>query len=600
MDHKFQVNLNGIIDLLSNHLYSSPEVYLRELLQNGVDAIQARMNLDPEHQGEIHIEVVQPADAPPTLIFQDNGVGLTTEEVHQFLATIGESSKRDAVRERREDFIGQFGIGLLSCFLVSDEIVVISRSARGHSLTVEWRGRPDGTYSIKEVEREVSPGTQIYLQGKPESEEHLQPERVRELLEHFGAFLPMPLYFTQDGETVRINPEGPPWSWEFGSASEQRERLLTWGRNTLGGDFFDAIRLRSLAGDIEGVAFVLPYAPSPAAKGQHRVYLKNMLLSENAEHLLPEWAFFVKCVINANDLRPTASRESFYEDQAFFEARESLGECLKGYLLRLAQADPRRLEDFIRLHYLSIKLLATHDDEFYRLFIDWLPFETTNGPLRMSDIRDLGKKIYYTQNVQQFSEISTVAKSQGLIVINGGYVYDASLVERLPGVYPEIEVEKIDAAHLVESFEDLSDQELEPLQAFLHTADEILRPFKCQAAVRKFFPEDIPTLYGTNEEIQFRRSVDQSKEVADPLWGGLLDSIQPQSSYGLPQLCFNYRNPLIRRVLTITDEELLRRTIQMLYVQALLLGHHPLSSEEMALLNEGLLGFIQWGIDARQ
>jgi molecular chaperone HtpG len=95
MDYRFQVNLNGIIELLSKHTYSSPKVFVRELLQNASDAILARTYLDPDHQGEVRIELVQANSAAPSLIFRDNGIGLTEEEVHLFLATIGQTSKRD-------------------------------------------------------------------------------------------------------------------------------------------------------------------------------------------------------------------------------------------------------------------------------------------------------------------------------------------------------------------------------------------------------------------------------------------------------------------------------------------------------------------------
>ena len=146
MKHRFQINLRGIIDLLSNHLYSRPEVFVRELLQNGVDAITARRQLEPGHAGEITLDGDAAARKPPTLEVTDNGIGLTEDEIHRFLATIGETSKRDADGRRTGDFIGQFGIGLLSCFVVSDEIVVVTARPRATALAVEWRGRPDGTY----------------------------------------------------------------------------------------------------------------------------------------------------------------------------------------------------------------------------------------------------------------------------------------------------------------------------------------------------------------------------------------------------------------------------------------------------------------------
>ena len=143
-EHNFQVDLRGVIDLLSNHLYSGPQVYVRELLQNSVDAIVARQQLDPMHKGSVSFEVSESrGDGPAALVVHDNGIGLTEEEVHRFLATIGQSSKRESVS--RDDFIGQFGIGLLSGFLVSSEIVVITKSVQEQSPAVKWTGRMDGT-----------------------------------------------------------------------------------------------------------------------------------------------------------------------------------------------------------------------------------------------------------------------------------------------------------------------------------------------------------------------------------------------------------------------------------------------------------------------
>ena len=85
---------------------------------------------------------------------------------------------------------------------------------------------------------------------------------------------------------------------------------IHYGRRTFEIGFVDCIPLRSPVGAVDGVAFVLPFSPSLASKRTHRVYLKNMLLSEEAEGLVPEWAFFVKCAVNADDLRPTAAQRS--------------------------------------------------------------------------------------------------------------------------------------------------------------------------------------------------------------------------------------------------------------------------------------------------
>jgi len=196
--HKFQVDLGGIIDLLSNHLYSDAEVFLRELLQNAVDAITARKQIDPDREGTIHFELLPgKGSSLPTLIVQDDGVGLTPEEIHQFLATIGRSSKRESLD--RDDFIGQFGIGLLSCFVVANEITVITRSAKSCSTSgtpypaVEWKGRADGTYSVRELKRDFESGTQVYLQARTDRVDYFDPDTVFESLKKFGGHLPFPV-----------------------------------------------------------------------------------------------------------------------------------------------------------------------------------------------------------------------------------------------------------------------------------------------------------------------------------------------------------------------------------------------------------------------
>jgi molecular chaperone HtpG len=602
VDYKFQINLRGIIELLSNHLYSGPEVFLRELLQNGVDAIRARLHHDPGHQGEITLEVLGThGKHPPTLVFTDNGIGLTEEEIHRFLATIGQSSKNAEFWERPSDFIGQFGIGLLSCFVVSEEIVVITRSAgAADAHTIEWRGKPNGTYTVKVLDRDLAPGTRVYLTCKKGCEEHFDPERVAERAMHFGGLLPYPIRLITGNGSRQLNAEGPPWRRRYANAEDRRTALLEYGRKSFDMDFFDAIPLRSAVGEVEGVAFVLPFSPSLATKRTHRVYLKNMLLSENAEDLVPDWAFFVKCVVNANDLRPTASRESFYEDDKLAATREALGQCLRDYLFGLAKKEPQRLQQLIALHYLTIKALAVRDDEFYRLFIDWLPFETTLGEMTLGEYRRQNPVLRYVTHLDQFRQIAQVAAAQDLCILNGAYTYNAELLEKFKDVFPDEQVEEVEPASLTQSFEDLTLDERERTFALVKAADVVLQSFKCAAEIKKFMPAELPALYSTNAEAGFLRSVEQSREISDDLWASVLDNLtHKHASEIYAQLCFNYHNPLIRKMAQLRNRTLLQRSIQMLYVQALLLGHHPLNAREMALLNEGLLGLIEWGLNAQ-
>ncbi|HZH92065.1 MAG TPA: HSP90 family protein [Pyrinomonadaceae bacterium] len=601
MDYKFKINLGGIIDLLSNHIYSSPQIYVRELLQNGVDAILARRYFDPRHEGALRIDVIREGDdGQPALIFEDDGIGLNEEEVHRFLATIGQTSKRGDFPAERTDYIGQFGIGLLSCFVVSDEIVVVTRSAKGESPTIEWRGRADGTYSITTLDERIEPGTRVRLRCKAGSEQYFAREAVRRMAHHYGSLLPYPITLAagDDAPAVRINEEPPPWKQTFADSHDERRAYLDYGRETFEMDFFDYIPLRSRAGDVQGVAYVLPFSPSLATKKTHKVYLKNMLVSENAEGLLPDWAFFVKCVVNAGDLRPTASRESFYEDEHLAATRTALGRSLRQYLVQLADEQEQRLQKLISLHYLSIKALAVDDDEFYGLFIDWLPFETNAGRMTLGEYKRQHGTLRYVPDLDQFRQIARVAASQSLVVINAGYVHDAELLAKHADVFPSTPVEVVDSTRLMYSFEYLTLDEQDGAADFVRFADKVLRPFNCAADLRKFLPRELPALYNGSSEVNFHRAVEQAREVSDNLWSGVLGNL----THGLhadafASLCFNYDNSLVRKLTRMRDETLLGLSIQMLYVQSLLLSHRPLNVKEMALLNDGLLGLLEWGVE---
>ncbi|WP_124728335.1 HSP90 family protein [Staphylospora marina] len=581
----FKVNLKGMIDLLSNHLYSTPHVYLRELVQNAADAITARKKLDPEHAGRIGVELYE-SGPRPTLFIEDNGIGLTEEEVHRFLSQIGHTSKQGT---DEEDFIGRFGVGLLSCFIVSDEIVLLTRSAKGGD-AVEWRGRPDGSYTLRRLESEMAPGTRIYLQAKEGFERWFEPERVKSHIRRYAECLPVPIVFYGEREE-RLNADKAPWEM---SASD----ALVWAREKLDLAALDVIPLSSSVGEAKGVAFVLPHPVAVSARKTHRVYVKRMLLSERSEKVLPDWAFFVTAVLNVNKLRPTASREEFYEDALLDLTRAELGACIKRYLVNLASTRPKLLKEIIRIHYMSIKMLSLEDDELFRLFIDWLPFETSFGMLTMGELRRREPMVLYTTTVDEFRQIARVAKAQSICVVNGGYVHDAELVQKLGKVFPEIQVRRLDPAELTNRFSQLDERERAVTEDFLDLAGRMLRPFACVPEIRKFAPPELSALYITGEEAQFLRAAEQTREEANELFSSLIGQVTGQNGdKSLGRLCFNFANPVVRKAILTRDLDLRKAAVAMLYVQALLLGHHPLRKQEMDLLNHGIIHLLDRGLE---
>ncbi len=400
----FQVDLRGVVDLLSHHLYGSPRVYIRELLQNAVDAITARRSV--AGQDAPALVRIEPPEitGDGTLRVHDTGIGLTEAQVHELLATIGRSSKRDELGFARHEFLGQFGIGLLSCFLVADEIEVVTRAA--DAPTVRWIGYADGRYAVT-LPREQRPeqGTTVTLTPRRDGGNWLTLPTVTELARLYGALLPVTVQVGQTETTTGV----PPWL-----RPDKAAALREYAHDFMGIEPFDVIDLNVPEAGLTGVAFVLPVPSSPVARAGHRVYLKRMLLAESAEGLLPDWAFFVRCVVDATELRPTASREALYEDGLLETVREALGDQLRGWLVRLAATDPHRLGEFLAIHRLGVKALALHDDEMLRVVDRWLPVETNVGQLTLADFRERYGVLRYCATADQFRQLAAIAAAQNI------------------------------------------------------------------------------------------------------------------------------------------------------------------------------------------
>lgn len=591
--HTFQVDLRGMVDLLSHHLYSSPRVFIRELMQNAVDAITARRLLDPAAPADVRIT----ADGR-TLTVTDTGVGLTEDEVHRFLATIGRSSKRDedGLIQARSDFVGQFGIGLLACFVVADEITVVTRSAREHGApAVEWRGRSDGRYSIRTLPHSARGefGTTVTLTPRSGAEEWFGPARVAELARHYGSLLRYPVTLTGgDGLPVTITDTPAVWDRRHASPLARREALTTHCRALFDFTPLDVVDLDLPLVGLRGVAYVLPTSVHPNRRAGHRVHLKGMLVSDQAAELLPDWAFFVHCVVDADGLRPTASREALYEDETLAAVRDALGARLRDWLTGLAASDPALLGRFLAAHHLAVKALARYDDDLLKALLPWLPFETTDGSVTLDEFSRGHQTILVTKTVEEFRQVSSIAAAAGLGIVNGGYTYDRDLVRRLPELRPGISVLDLDpdtvTAHL-----DSVDPSVELAAArFLELARKVVDGNGCDVVLRSFHPVNVPALLVDDREARHERARAQQESEADGLWADILGALR--SAAPRAQLVLNHQCPLIRRVAEIDDPRLAESAVEGIYGQALLLSRRPLRATEHAQLNRAFLGLLEY------
>ncbi|WP_448720930.1 HSP90 family protein [Microbacterium natoriense] len=582
---QFQVDLRGVVDLLSRHIYSSPRVYLRELLQNARDAITARREVDGAGG---RITITPFTDDSGEFVLRDDGIGLTATEVADLLATVGRSSKRDIFDMPRSDYLGQFGIGLLSCFMVADTIIIRSRSARGGA-SVQWTGSSDGTFQVVELDEELPIGTSVHLVPRFDADELLRPAAVRELATTFGEFLPVRVTIDTPAGEIDITHPAP-------FLASDPEQAVRYGRELLGASPLDVIELSEPATGTRGLAYVLPFAPPPGARQATRMYLGRMLLAERVDDVLPEWAFFVRAVIDSTGLAPTASRESLVEDAALERVREQLGAGIRRWVLELGLTEPHRLAQFVAVHEVGLKSLVRHDEELAAFITRWLTLETTHGTMRIGDLVDRFPHVRFAATVDEFRQVAGISPASEVLV-NGGYLYDADLVRLLPELYPEVTVEKVDVAGELDRLDPPPLDDREAAVALESRAGEVLAASGCSVVVRSIDRPDLAGLYVADPEVL--RFIDRrrTRGVTGSLWSGVLDRIDSSAAAARDddlsaRLCLNWSNRVVRALVRVQDDAVFDRTVQLLYIQALLAGHHPLSDADRTLMTNALSDLV--------
>ncbi|MGJ0389110.1 HSP90 family protein [Microbacterium sp. CGR1] len=584
---QFQVDLRGVVDLLSRHIYSSPRVYLRELLQNARDAITARREVDGEG-GRIRITPL--TETSGEFVLRDDGVGLTAGEVADLLATVGRSSKRDIFDLPRSDYLGQFGIGLLSCFMVADTIVIRSRSARGGS-AVEWTGSADGTFRVVEIDDDLPIGTSVHLVPRFDADDLLRPAAVRELASTFAEFLPVRVTIDTPNGDVDVTRRAP-----FLDAAENVDEAVQYGRDLLGASPLDVIELAEPATGTRGLAYVLPYAPPPGARQATRMYLGRMLLGERVDDVLPEWAFFVRAVVDSTGLAPTASRESLVDDAALERVREQFGAGIRRWILELGLREPHRLAQFVAIHEVGLKSLVRHDEELARFITRWLTLETTHGTMRIGDLVERYPHVRFAPSVDEFRQVAGISPSSEVLV-NGGYLYDADLVRMLPDLYPQITVELVDVTGELDRLDPPPLDDRDAAMALEARAGAVLTTSGCSVTVRSIDQPELAALYVADPDVLRKIDRGRTKGITGALWGGVLDRIDSTLSASRDddlsaRLCLNWSNRVVRALVRVQDDAVFARTVQLLYIQALLAGHHPLSDADRALMSTALADLV--------
>jgi molecular chaperone HtpG len=320
--HGFGAEVGRLLDLVVHSLYSDREIFLRELVANAADAMDRRRfealtdpSLAPPADAKVRIAGDK---AARTLVIEDDGIGMSRDELIANLGTIARSGTRafgqqlgSAKPEDRPSLIGQFGVGFYSAFMVADRVEVTSlRAGADHAFT--WASDGRGEFTIAPAERE-RPGTRIVLHMKPDADEFLEPMRLDAVVRKWADHITVPITVERDGQDVPANEGTALWRKPKSEITE--EAYQEFYRHL--GHFFDepwaTLHWRA-EGALEFSALLYvpgskPFQPlEEIRESRVRLHVRRMFITDEA-NLLPAWLRFVQGVVDTEDLPLNVSRE---------------------------------------------------------------------------------------------------------------------------------------------------------------------------------------------------------------------------------------------------------------------------------------------------
>ena len=363
-DFSFKAEVRQLLDILVHSLYTNREIFLRELVSNASDALdklrfeqsKGAEIADPDLELEIRIE----ADKDKKILtIADTGLGMTHDEIVRNIGTIAHSGTADFIKaasegtEKKslENFIGRFGVGFYSVFMVAKEVELVTRSYKSGEPAWRWVSDGLGTYRIEPVEGEVKRGTTITVHLKDETDKFADVHTLRDVIRRHSNFVSFPIVVAGErANTVQALWREP----KFEVKPEQYAEFYKF----LTHDIDDPLDTLHTSVDAPVQFSALLFVPKKSyempgmgldeRKGLD-LYVRRVLIQKDNKDILPEYLSFLRGVVDSEDLPLNISRETLQENVLLRKISQTLVKQVYSELERLA-GDKDRYAEFWREH----------------------------------------------------------------------------------------------------------------------------------------------------------------------------------------------------------------------------------------------------------
>ena len=571
---QIQIHTENIFPIIKKAVYSGHEVFLRELVSNGVDAISKRrmaaMAGDCSEGDEGTIRITVDRDAK-TVTIADNGIGMTADEVKRYINQVAFSSAEDFLEKYKQEddaIIGHFGLGFYSSFMVAERVELVTRSARPDSEAVRWSCDGSPNFNISAAERE-SAGTDVILHLMEDELEYLEPARIRNLINTYCDFMAVPVQL--EGET--INKREAPWRKSARDLTEQDYIDLYNYLYPFQGDPLLWVHLNTdYPYNLQGILF-FPKQTGRAdwEKGEIKLYCNQVFVSDSIKEVVPRYLLPLRGVIDSPDIPLNVSRSALQTDRRVRSIGSFVAKKVADRLRSLKQDDPSAYAEAWDSLAPFVKIGAMEDEKFADQVSELILFGTS-APAGTDDETDpveannsvyttlagyrsrlpsdnSTRILYSTDDVAQAGALN-LWTAQGAEVLKLETVIDTQFIPWMEQRHEDLKFQRVDS----ELDESLKDDESELADQDGNTQSETLRTLIKDALANDKVTIQVQALKNDGAPPAMILLPEQMRRLND--MGALMEQRLP----GLPDhhvLLVNRRHPLVEGLLKLKSGSVL-------------------------------------------
>ena len=597
------IHTENIFPIIKKWLYSDKDIFIRELISNGCDAVnkykklislgEAKGNTDENYKIKVSIDKENSA-----LIFEDNGIGMTAEEVEKYINQVAFSGAEDFFNtykykmNEENDIIGHFGLGFYSSFMVSKKVQIDTLSYKENATPVRWVSEDGLEFELTQSDNRETRGTTITLFLADDSKEFLDEYTVRNIIDKYCSFLPVDIYLetikteeTKEDEvvdTTPINDTNPLWlKAPKDCTDEEYKEFYRKVFKTFDEPLFWIHLNVDYPFNLKGILY-FPKLKNEfeLIEGKVKLYNNQVFVADNIKEVIPEFLLLLKGVIDCPDLPLNVSRSFLQNDRDVSKISKHIVKKVADKLKSLYKNERENYEKFWDDIQVFIKFGCLKDESFYDKVKDSILFKTINSQyITLNDYLENCKekhenKVFYVSNEEQQSQYIKLFKDYGLDAVILDSTIDNHFISMIEFKNQGVHFNRIDA-DLSDILKENDNEDNKEIKTDIENLfKDVIGDRINNYSVESLKSEDTPAIILISE--QSRRMSEMRSQFAGMDFGM---SFEEEKT-----LVINNNSSIVKKLVSLKDDESKKEQISLIcnqIVDIALLSNKELDSKQL-------------------